>query len=156
MKQMKSQRNLHKNMELHPIGAGSAQAAGRCRCFQGCVEHSPSTSLLPEQAQPGSAAGVRCAHPSLNTEGLLGTESMWPQEHIQRPSATSGPPESFQERRQTAGTKKKKTFFTSIPRKVIDTHTDPGRYFSVHRGDRHCSKWCPDSPTALECRTVRN
>lgn len=48
---------------------------------------------------------------------------MWPQEHIQRPSALSQILQraSRQEDKQQG---QKKTFFTSIPRKVIDTHAD--------------------------------
>lgn len=65
-------------------------------------------------------------HSSLNTdrsEELLETESMWPQQHIQPPSAPSQLLQraSRQEDKQQG---QKKTFFTSIPRKVIDTHTD--------------------------------
>lgn len=95
------------------------------RRFLGCFEHSPSTFLLPEQAQPGRAQQQESerADSLLNTQGLLETESMRPQEHIQQLSAPSLVLQgaSRQENKQQG---QKKTFFTSIPRKVIDTHTD--------------------------------
>lgn len=83
-----------------------------------------SISVLPEQAQPGSAQqqDQECSflpeHRIAGVHVASGT-------HSGTFSTLSGPPESFQAGRTNSKDKKRrKTFFTSIPRKVIDTHAD--------------------------------